>query len=163
MEMMGLKVPVLSVLIGEGGSGGALALAVADEVWMLENAIYSVIAPESCANILWRDTDKAAEAAENLKLTAKDAYQLGVVERIISERGGDTALMYVSLALSIRKLVLKTKAFSARASFQGAVRKDFETGVPHRNNSAEMPGGMLRCSRSHPNSTCDLHRLLALY
>jgi acetyl-CoA carboxylase carboxyl transferase subunit alpha len=111
-EMMGLRVPVLSILIGEGGSGGALALAVADEVWMLENAIYSVIAPESCANILWRDTEKAAEAAENLRLTAKDAYELGVVERIISERGGDAERLFASLAADIWSWYMKMKVFT---------------------------------------------------
>ena len=72
MEMMTLKVPVISVLIGEGGSGGALGLAVADEVWMLENAVYSVISPEGCASILWKDPSKVREAAECLKLTAQD-------------------------------------------------------------------------------------------
>ncbi|NLM83927.1 MAG: acetyl-CoA carboxylase carboxyltransferase subunit alpha [Clostridiales bacterium] len=101
MEMMALKTPVLSILIGEGGSGGALALAVADEVWMLENAIYSVISPESCSNILWRTTERAAEAAESLRLTAADAYQLGVVDRIISERGGDVQRMFAALAADI--------------------------------------------------------------
>jgi acetyl-CoA carboxylase carboxyl transferase subunit alpha len=111
-EMMMLKVPVLSILIGEGGSGGALALAVANEVWMLENAIYSVIAPESCANILWRDTEKAAEAAESLKLTADDAYGLGVVERIISEKGGDTERLFASLASDIRSWYLKTQGLT---------------------------------------------------
>ena len=85
MEMMTLNTPVISVLVGEGGSGGALALAVADRVWMLENAVYSVISPEGCASILWKDAEKAAEAAENLKLTAKDALTLSVIERIISE------------------------------------------------------------------------------
>lgn len=129
-EMMGLKVPVLSVLIGEGGSGGALALAVADEVWMLENASYSVIAPESCANILWRDTDKAAEAAENLKLTAKDAYRLGVVERIISERGGDTELMYVSLASDIRSWYQKMRIFSGEELTQTRYGRFRKLGVP---------------------------------
>lgn len=108
-EMMVLKVPILSILIGEGGSGGALALAVANEVWMLENAIYSVIAPESCANILWRDTEKAAEAAESLKLTAKDVYELGVVERILSEKGGDTERMFASVASDIRSWYIKIK------------------------------------------------------
>jgi acetyl-CoA carboxylase carboxyl transferase subunit alpha len=111
-EMMMLKVPVLSILIGEGGSGGALALAVANEVWMLENSIYSVIAPESCANILWRDTEKAAEAAESLKLTANDAYGLGVVERIISEKGGDTERLFSSLALDIRNWYTKMTALT---------------------------------------------------
>jgi len=89
MEMMTLKTPVLSVLVGEGGSGGALALAVADEVWMLENAVYSVISPEGCANILWRDPEKAPEAAENLKLTSKNSSELGVVDRVISEERND--------------------------------------------------------------------------
>ncbi len=85
MEMMTLRTPVLSILIGEGGSGGALALAVADEVWMLENAIYSVISPEGCASILWKDPGKTAEASECLKLTAQDLFKLGVIERIIRE------------------------------------------------------------------------------
>jgi acetyl-CoA carboxylase carboxyl transferase subunit alpha len=87
MEMMALKVPVISVLIGEGGSGGALALAVADEVWMLENAVYSVIAPEGCANILWKDPSRFKEAAECLKLTAEDLCRLGVIEKIIKSTG----------------------------------------------------------------------------
>jgi len=85
MEMMTLKTPVISVIIGEGGSGGALALAVADEVWMLENSIYSVISPEGCASILWRDSAKAKEASECLKLTAKDLLNLKIIERIIPE------------------------------------------------------------------------------
>lgn len=83
MEMMTLKTPILSILIGEGGSGGALALAVADEVWMMENAIYSVITPEGCASILWKDPSKNAQAAECLKLTAKNLLELGVIEKII--------------------------------------------------------------------------------
>ena len=83
--MIGLQVLVLSVLIGEGGSGGALALAVADEVWMLENAIYSVISPEGCASILWKDAARSADAAACLKLTAADALHFGVIEQIIPE------------------------------------------------------------------------------
>ncbi len=109
MEMMALKTPILSIIAGEGGSGGALALAVANEVWMMENAIYSVIAPESCANILWRDPGKAAEAAENLKLTAQDVYTLGVVERIISEKGGDNERLFVSLKAEITAWYQKVK------------------------------------------------------
>lgn len=85
MEMMTLKTPVISVFIGEGGSGGALALAVADRVWMLENAVYSVISPEGCASILWKDSSRASEAAEVLKLTAEDSYENGFVEKVISE------------------------------------------------------------------------------
>ncbi|MBQ8141173.1 MAG: acetyl-CoA carboxylase carboxyltransferase subunit alpha [Clostridia bacterium] len=85
MEMSTLCVPIISVLIGEGGSGGALALAVADRVWMLQNAVYSVISPEGCASILWKDSAKADVAASSLKLTAEDAKSLGVIERILSE------------------------------------------------------------------------------
>jgi len=85
MEMMTLKTPILSILIGEGGSGGALALAVADEVWMMENAVYSVISPEGCASILWKDAQKTQQAAESLKLAAEDLLNLGVAERIIPE------------------------------------------------------------------------------
>lgn len=86
MEMSTLCVPVISILIGEGGSGGALALALADRVWMLQNAVYSVISPEGCASILWKDSAKAGTAAESLKLTAEDAKSLGVAERILSEK-----------------------------------------------------------------------------
>ena len=84
-ELSGLKVPVLSVVIGEGGSGGALAMAVADEVWMLENAIYSVLSPEGFASILWKDSKRASEAAEVMKLTAADLKRLGIVEQVIAE------------------------------------------------------------------------------
>ncbi|MCC8195814.1 MAG: acetyl-CoA carboxylase carboxyltransferase subunit alpha [Ruminococcus sp.] len=86
MEMSTLCVPIISILIGEGGSGGALALAMADRVWMLQNSVYSVISPEGCASILWKDSSKAAEAAASLKLSAEDAKSFGIIERIISER-----------------------------------------------------------------------------
>jgi hypothetical protein len=85
MEMMALKVPVITILTGEGGSGGALGLAVADEVWMLENAVYSVISPEGCASILWKDASRTSQAAECLKLTAQELLELGVVERVLKE------------------------------------------------------------------------------
>jgi acetyl-CoA carboxylase carboxyl transferase alpha subunit len=96
-EMITLRTPVLSILIGEGGSGGALALSAADEVWMLENAVYSVISPESCANILWRDPGRAAEAAESLKLTARDALGFGVVERVIIEHSREPEKVFDDL------------------------------------------------------------------
>ena len=84
-EMSALKVPVLSIVIGEGGSGGALALAVADEVWMMENAVYSVLSPEGFASILWKDSKKASEAAGVMRLTAADLKELKVIEEIICE------------------------------------------------------------------------------
>ncbi len=103
MTMMGLSVPVISVLIGEGGSGGALALAVANRVWMLENAIYSVISPEGCASILWKDAKKAGEAAACLKLTAQDAKQYGFAEEIISEEKLGQAVFYTGLRRQLEK------------------------------------------------------------
>jgi len=87
-EMMNLRVPTIAAVIGEGGSGGALGIGVADRVLILENAYYSVISPEACSAILWRDRRHAAEAAEALKLTAKDLLRLGVVDEIISEPEG---------------------------------------------------------------------------
>lgn len=96
--MSTLQTPVLSILIGEGGSGGALALAAGDRVWMLENAVYSVISPEGCATILWKDASKAEQAAEELKLTADDALALGVVESVIPEVGLGEPEFYDALA-----------------------------------------------------------------
>ncbi|MFV0344288.1 MAG: acetyl-CoA carboxylase carboxyltransferase subunit alpha [Anaerocolumna sp.] len=84
-EMSGIKVPILSIVIGEGGSGGALALGVANEVWMLENATYSILSPEGFATILWKDSKKAKDAAEVMKITAKDLKELDIIERIIPE------------------------------------------------------------------------------
>lgn len=85
-ELSSLKTPMLSIVIGEGGSGGALALAVADEVWMMENAIYSVLSPEGFASILWKDSKKAAEASKVMKITAADLLELQIIERIIPEQ-----------------------------------------------------------------------------
>lgn len=85
-EMADLTVPVLSIVIGEGGSGGALAMAVANEVWMMENAIYSILSPEGFASILWKDSKKASDAAKVMKITADDLYERGLIEHIILEK-----------------------------------------------------------------------------
>ena len=103
MTMMSLDTPVITVLIGEGGSGGALALSVADRVWMLEHAVYSVISPEGCASILWKDAGKADEAAQSLKLTAKDALELGIIERILPEKELGNTAIYTLLADLLEK------------------------------------------------------------
>ncbi len=97
VEMAGLTVPVVSAIIGEGGSGGALALGVANKVWMLENAVYSVISPEGCASILYKDAAKAPEAAAALKLTAHDLRDLGIIDRVVSEHEGDADAMCAEL------------------------------------------------------------------
>ncbi|RDU23323.1 acetyl-CoA carboxylase carboxyltransferase subunit beta [Anaerosacchariphilus polymeriproducens] len=86
MEMAGIKVPILSIVIGEGGSGGALALGVGNEVWMLENTIYAVLSPEGFASILWKDGKRADEAADVMKITAADLKRLGIIEKIIPEK-----------------------------------------------------------------------------
>ena len=87
LEMARLRVPVIGTIIGEGGSGGALAIGVADKVLMLENAVYSVITPEGCAAILWKDAAEAPHAAENLRLTAPELLRLKIIDRIIPEPG----------------------------------------------------------------------------
>lgn len=113
VEMMDLQVPVISVLIGEGGSGGALALAVADQVWILENAVYSVISPEGCASILWKDAKKVKDAAECLRLTAKDMQELGVVEKVIPEEK-DFQLVYASLRENLTATLAQLQALPAK-------------------------------------------------
>ena len=87
LEMSDLKVPIIAIIIGEGGSGGALALAVADKVWMLENSIYAVLSPEGFASILWKDGSRAMEAAELMKITSHDLLDMGVVDKVIPEAG----------------------------------------------------------------------------
>ena len=88
MEMMGINTPILTVFTGEGGSGGALGLAVSDQAYMMENAVYSVISPRGCASILWNDAAREAEAAEKLKMTAPDLLALGVIDAILPEPPG---------------------------------------------------------------------------
>jgi acetyl-CoA carboxylase carboxyl transferase subunit alpha len=88
MEMSNLKTPIISIVIGEGGSGGALAMAVADEVWMLEHAVYSILSPEGFASILFKDASRAKEAAEVMKITAQDLIEYGIIDRVIKEPMG---------------------------------------------------------------------------
>jgi len=121
-EMAKLSVPVLVTVIGEGGSGGALAIGIGDQVLMLENAIYSVISPEGCAAILWKDSSQAARAAEGLKLTAKDLEAEGIVDQVIDEpKGGaqnshDEAARLLDMALSSRLAESSTYSAEERLS-----------------------------------------------
>ena len=110
-EMSSLKVPVLCILIGEGGSGGALALAVGNEVWMLENATYSILSPEGYASILWKDSNRAEEAAEVMQITAQDLKRLNVIEQVVPEYGGadDDSVPYIGkyLKMNIKEFLKK--------------------------------------------------------
>ena len=105
MEMMTLKTPIVSVVIGEGGSGGALALSVADKLVMLENSVYSVISPEGCASILWKDAKKADEAAEALKLTADYLKEQGIADVIIEESGKTNEEICNNLKITIMNII----------------------------------------------------------
>lgn len=107
-EMFLLKVPVICIVIGEGASGGALGIAIGDQVFMLENTWYSVISPESCSSILWRSWDYKEQAAEALKLTAKDMHKFGLVDDIIKEPLGGAHTDPVSTAKKIKKTILDT-------------------------------------------------------
>ena len=106
-EMSGLGVPVLSIVIGEGGSGGALALAVADEVWMMENAIYSILSPEGFASIIYKDSKRAKDAANVMKLTAKDLKELGIVEKVLIEKEPLTRENLDDIIPNLEKEILK--------------------------------------------------------
>ena len=102
-----LRTPVVVVVTGEGGSGGALAIAVGDRVLMLENAVYSVISPEGCAGILWRDGSKAPEAAKALKITARDLKRLKAIDEIVPEPAGGAQTNHAAAAANVKKAVLK--------------------------------------------------------
>mgnify|MGYP000435877954 FL=1 len=108
MEMAGLKVPIISIVIGEGGSGGALALSVADKIFMLENSVYSVISPEGCAAILYKDASKAPQAAENLKISAQSLYELGIIDGIIEEPVGGAHRDHKCIALNLKNIILSS-------------------------------------------------------
>lgn len=106
VEMMGLNVPVISIIIGEGGSGGALALAVADKIYMLEHSIYSILSPEGFATILWKDSSRAKEAADVMKITAQDLKSFNIIDGIIKEPWGGAHKNPPRAAIMIKKTIL---------------------------------------------------------
>ena len=127
-----LKVPIISIIIGEGGSGGAIALASANKILMLENAIYSVISPEGCASILWRDPSKSLEAAKAMKLTAGDLLKLGIIDEVIEEpiggahRDKDSTLS--SIRLAIQKYLIEFEKYTAKEILEHRNKKFLEIG-----------------------------------
>lgn len=124
MEMAGIKVPMISVVIGEGGSGGALALGVTDKIFMLENSVYSVISPEGCAAILFKDSTRAPEAAESLKISAKDLLSLNVIDGIIEEPLGGAHRDHKCIANNLKKIILE--------SFEELQKQNVETLLENR-------------------------------
>jgi acetyl-CoA carboxylase carboxyl transferase subunit alpha len=102
-EISKLRVPIVNIVIGEGGSGGALAIGVGDAIFMLENSFYSVISPEGCAAILWKDQNAMQQAAENLKFLAKDLLELGVIDKIIPEPPGGAHIDYETTFKNVDK------------------------------------------------------------
>lgn len=107
--MSSLSTPTLAIILGEGGSGGAIALAVADEVWMMENSIYSILSPEGFASILWKDSTKAQKAAELMKLTSEDLIDLSVIDRIVSETDTEGNALSKEVILDVLIEAIRTK------------------------------------------------------
>lgn len=106
MEMSDLKVPIIAIVIGEGSSGGALAIGVGDRVLMLENAVYSILSPEGYASILWKDSSRAEEAAEKMKLTAKDLLELGIIDDVLKEPNGNAKTDILKMSETIKKKII---------------------------------------------------------
>ena len=108
LEMAMLKVPIISIVIGEGASGGALGIGLADKIICLENTWYSVISPEGCASILFRDSSKAKEAADSMKVTAKDLYEMGIADDIIKEPKGAAHISPDETAEILKETIIRT-------------------------------------------------------
>ena len=135
MEMMTLKVPIISIFTGEGESGGALGLAVADEVWMLENAVYSVISPEGCASILWKDSGRVADAAQCLHITAADMGDLHVAEGIIPENFADFQQMCAAMTVQLTMDLDELCALTPEELLEQRYRRYRRIGVYEENGS----------------------------
>ncbi|MGL5427831.1 MAG: acetyl-CoA carboxylase carboxyltransferase subunit alpha, partial [Cetobacterium sp.] len=135
LEMAGIKTPIISVVIGEGGSGGALALGVADKVYMLENSVYSVISPEGCAAILYKDSSKASEAANNLKISGKSLQSLGIIDGIIKEPLGGAHRDYKCAANDLKSVIL--------SSLSELSKLDVDTLLKNRYNKFRKMGSFI--------------------
>ena len=135
LEMMGLRTPVISVVIGEGGSGGALALAAADRVYMLENAVFSVISPEGCASILWKDSGRVADAAQCLHITAADMVDLHVAEGIIPENFADFQQMCAAMTVQLTMDLDELCALTPEELLEQRYRRYRRIGVYEENGS----------------------------
>lgn len=108
MEMSDLKVPIIVFVIGEGSSGGALAIGLGDRILMLENAIYSILSPEGYASILWKDSSRAEEAAEKMRLTAKDLLEIGIIDEVLKEPNGNAKKDIEKMSDIMKKRIIST-------------------------------------------------------
>lgn len=129
-EMAKLEVPIIAIVIGEGSSGGALALGVGNKILMLENAIYSILSPEGYSSILWKDSSRYKEAAEKMKLTAKDLYELNIIDKIIKEPTGEGS--FEKIANSMKKEI--------KSSISEMLKMDKEQIVEQRYNKFRNMG-----------------------
>lgn len=126
LEMSDLNVPILAIIIGEGGSGGALALGVADEVWMLEQTIYAILSPEGFASILWKDGSRAAEAAELMKITAPELHELGIVDKVIPETFNGEPIPWVKIAYMMKKSMIEKLTELSQTDVTSLLEKRYE-------------------------------------
>lgn len=125
LEMSSLKTPIITIVIGEGGSGGALAFAVSDHVWMLENAVYSILSPEGFATILWKDSTRAKEAAEIMKITAKDLKDFGIIDKVIKEPNGGAHKDVDKISAAIKKELTEALNILKRQPTEELVEKRY--------------------------------------
>ena len=126
MEMSRLKVPIICIVIGEGSSGGALAIGVGDKIVMLENAVYSVLSPEGFASILYKDSTKAKEAAENMKMTANDLKKLGIIDKIIKEPENGAQNDFERIVEDIKKYLTKNIKELEKLSEEGLLEQRYQ-------------------------------------
>ena len=126
LEMSRLKTPIISIIIGEGGSGGALAFAVSDRVWMLENAVYSILSPEGFASILWKDSSRAKEAAEIMKITAKDLKEYGIIDKVLKEPSGGAHKDVDKMSALIKKELIEALNALKKESLEELVEKRYD-------------------------------------
>ena len=126
LEMSNLKVPIICIVIGEGSSGGALAIAVGDRIVMLENAVYSILSPEGFASILYKDSSKAKEAAENMKITAEDLKKLKIIDKIIKEPNGGAQKDFGTVSENLKEYIISSIKELKELSKQELVQKRYE-------------------------------------
>ena len=126
MEMSNLEVPIICIVIGEGSSGGALAIGVGDKIVMMENAVYSILSPEGFASILYKDSSKAKEAAENMKITAKDLKKLGIIDKIIEEPEDGAQNNFDEITEQIKKYLLQNIKSLQKLSKEELLEKRYE-------------------------------------